>query len=116
VNFMAGDTRPHLAGGPSGRTRDRGESLGTLPELGSFHLGMPGWPSMISVLSTNPIFFLPGDAWPHLCQVRRVDQKLTRSDDPAALSGRHDCNLSRVAVATKSGRTFMRHSLSLGVH
>jgi hypothetical protein len=45
-----------------------------------------------------------------LRQVRSVDQKLTRSDDPAALSGRHDCNLSRVAVATKSGRTFMRHS------
>jgi hypothetical protein len=38
----------------------------------------------------------PGD---HLRLVRRVDQKLTRRDGPAAAySGCHDCNLSRVAV------------------
>lgn len=35
----------------------------------------------------------------HLRQVRRVDQKLTRSDGPAsALSGCHDCNFFRITV------------------
>ena len=56
---------------------------------------------MISLLSTNSIFFLPGDAWPRdrLRQMRKVDQKPTRSDGPAAAhSGRHDSNLCRVAV------------------
>jgi hypothetical protein len=56
---------------------------------------------MISLFSTNSIFFLPWDAWriDHLRQVRRVDQKLTRRDGPAAAySGRHDCNLSRLAI------------------
>ena len=56
---------------------------------------------MISLLSTNSIFLLPGDAWriDHQRKVRRVDQKLTRSDGPAsALSGCHGCSLSRVAV------------------
>jgi hypothetical protein len=38
----------------------------------------------------------PGD---HLRQMRRVDQKFTRGDgSAAACSGRHGCNLSRVAV------------------
>jgi hypothetical protein len=62
---------------------------------------VPAWLSMISLFSTNSIFFLPWDAWriDHLRQVRRVDQKLTRRDGPAAAySGRHDCNLSRLAI------------------
>ena len=59
---------------------------------------------MISLFSTNSIFlilFAGGRVAPvnYLRQRRRVDQKLTRSDGPAAAySGRHDCNLSRVAV------------------
>jgi len=56
---------------------------------------------MISLFSKNSIFLLPGDAWriDHQRKVRRVDQKLTRSDGPAAAySGRHDCNLSRLAI------------------